>query len=216
MDKVQEQLSIINSWGKNAHLPIQLETLSVVEGLKKRAVESQKQKTENAAIRSRREAAISRTRSGALSWFRAELQAIASIIGDGPGLTAGVRDVNAPDDGPRVAKIAPDGAVELWFRNDHERFAREHILRITFGLEFGITFQTVVGAQPSIPNVPVESETAAVAIYPAYAIVNVGATPSRTHNWQGFARDGRFQPLNPSAVPRSGGRRINPRGATTY
>jgi hypothetical protein len=199
MDEVLVQLSRIESWERDARLlPIHPKTLSAIEALQKRALDAERQKDESATVRARREAALAATQSAALGWLRAELEKMAALIGDGHGLSAGVRDVASNEnDCPRLNRLLAGAAVELWFRNRHETFQCEHLLRFSFCTEFKATVRTFVGHQSPMADITEEPAETNVAIIPTYGRKMEGATPRRAPDWQFFTADGRL--YRPSA-----------------
>jgi serine/threonine protein kinase len=194
MADVLSQLDRIESWERDARLlPIPLKTLSAIEEMKRKALEVHRQTEVNADIRSRRKAAVAATSKGALDWFHAELEKTAAIIGDGHGITAGVRVVeDGMNDSPILNNFRPGPGVELWVRNTYETFRGEHLLRFSVCNKFGITVTThiMTAQQPSLQVPPDEPAHVELMIVPSYGRKVDGTRPRLPTDWQFFAADG--------------------------
>lgn len=201
MGDVAGHLERIESWARDAHLSaMNATTLSRLEGLKRTALEVDRRKGANDDVRARRAKALATAANGALAWFRAEFYKLSNEMRDGASISAGIRDVG-PDvnDSPPVGDYRPRSGVELWVRNKHETFQREHVLRLSVGESRKITFttRTASGRLSSMELPPEEAETADLRLIPAYAQRLDGRRPDPV-DWQLFTPRGVLhKPPNP-------------------
>lgn len=182
MDAVLSEIARIENWTRDARLlPISPAAMAGFEQLQKRSINKQRLADQNLAARGRRDVAVKATTAGILLWIEAELGKTSALIGQGAGLSAGVRRVSGENAAPSVDHYIPGEAVELWVQSSHDHFQRQHVLRFSVCTKASLQVRIHMGSGP-IPDEPDEPEHADVAVLPTYGQLYITAAHGKP-NW---------------------------------
>ena len=196
INDVLDEVSRIENWTRDARLlPISQTALAGLETLQRRAIDAQRIAAENEAARNRRSVAIQVTQSGVLDWLKAELEKTATLVGQGAGLSSGVRVVAGEDGVPSINHYVPRNGVELWVQNQHDHFRRQHVLRFSLCSKFSVSVRVLAPGSPP-PLEPGEPEHADIGVLPAYGQIPQPASGSNQKaNWFLLtSQNGLYQP----------------------